>query len=49
MHGGGFGTQNWLFILPNYNMGISVITNQSDLDTANKLMKAVKGIINELK
>lgn len=49
MHGGGFGSQNWLFILPKYNMGISVITNQSDLDTANKLMKTVKKIIKELK
>ncbi|WP_347924736.1 serine hydrolase domain-containing protein [Pontimicrobium sp. SW4] len=49
MHGGAFGSQNWLFILPKYNLGISVITNQSDLETANKLIKTVKGLINDLK
>ncbi|WP_271406818.1 serine hydrolase domain-containing protein [Tenacibaculum soleae] len=49
MHGGGFGSQNWFFLLPEYNLGISVITNQSDLDTADKLMKVVKGLIEELK
>jgi len=49
MHGGGFGSQNWLFLLPKYNLGISVITNQSDLDTADKLMKVVKGLIEDLK
>lgn len=49
MHGGGFGNQNWLFLLPKYNLGISVITNQSDLDTANKLMHVVKGLIKDLK
>ena len=49
MHGGGFGSQNWFFIIPKYNLGISIITNQSDLDTADKLMKTVKSIINDLK
>ena len=49
MHGGGFGSQNWFFLLPKYNLGISVITNQSDLDTADKLMKVVKGLIEDLK
>ena len=49
MHGGAFGSQNWLFILPKYNLGISIITNQSDLETADKLMKAVKSLIKDLK
>lgn len=49
MHGGGFGSQNWFYVLPKYNLGISVITNQSDLDTANKLLKVVKGLIEDLK
>jgi len=49
MHGGGFGSQNWFFILPKFNLGISVITNQSDLETADKLMKTVKGLIEDLK
>nr|WP_230392147.1 serine hydrolase domain-containing protein [Pontibacter sp. FD36] len=49
IHGGAFGSQNWFFILPKYNLGISVITNQSDLETADKLMKTVKGLIEDLK
>lgn len=49
MHGGAFGSQNWLFILPKYHLGISVITNQSDLKTAEKLMKTVNGLIRDLK
>ncbi|GLR16623.1 hypothetical protein GCM10007940_12380 [Portibacter lacus] len=49
MHGGGFGSQNWFFILPKYNLGISVITNQSDLETPVKLMRTVEGIIHDLK
>ena len=49
IHGGAFGSQNWLFILPKYKMGISVITNQSDLETAGKLMKVVNGLIADLK
>jgi CubicO group peptidase (beta-lactamase class C family) len=49
IHGGGFGSQNWFFILPKYNLGISVITNQSDLETADKLLKTVNGLIKDLK
>lgn len=49
MHGGAFGSQNWFFVLPKYNLGISIITNQSDLDTADKLMKTVKALIHDLK
>ncbi|MFH6605146.1 serine hydrolase domain-containing protein [Maribacter algicola] len=49
MHGGGFGMQNWLFILPKYNFGISVVTNQSDLHTADKLNKVANKLIEELK
>jgi len=49
IHGGSFGSQNWFFILPKYNMGISVITNQSDMETPEKLMKTVEGLIQDLK
>lgn len=45
MHGGGFGTQNWFFIIPKYNLGISIITNQSDLETADKLLKTLRSIV----
>jgi len=48
-HGGGYGTQNWLYIIPKYKIGISVITNQSDLDTANKLLVVVNNLIESLK
>ncbi|MBP2830619.1 beta-lactamase family protein [Aquimarina sp. U1-2] len=48
MHGGSFGTQNWLFILPEHDMGITIVTNQSDLDTANKLAHTVKALLQEL-
>jgi CubicO group peptidase (beta-lactamase class C family) len=43
-HGGAFGTQNWFYLYPKYNLGISVITNQSDLQTAGKLQHLVEGI-----
>lgn len=48
-HGGAFGSQNWFFILPEHNLGISVVTNQSDLNTPEKLMKTVKSLIHDLK
>lgn len=47
MHGGGFGTQNWLFVMPELNLGISIITNQSDLETADKLLETLRNIIKE--
>lgn len=49
IHGGAFGSQNWLFIIPKYNLGVSVITNQSGLETADKLLKTVNGFIEDLK
>jgi hypothetical protein len=42
MHGGAFGTQNWLFVIPEFNLGISIITNQSDLETADKLLETLR-------
>jgi len=48
-HGGAFGTQNLLFIYPKYDLGISVITNQSDMNTAPKLEKLVADILSKLK
>lgn len=47
-HGGSFGTQNWIIIIPKYNFGVSIITNQSDLDTADKLMAVVNQLILEI-
>lgn len=47
-HGGAFGSQNWFFVLPEKDMGVVVITNQSDLETAGKLMEVVKGVIADM-
>lgn len=48
-HGGAYGTQNWLYIYPKYNLGIYVVTNQSDLETAGKLQQLVDGILEKVK
>ena len=47
-HGGTSGTQNWLFIYPKYNLGISIITNQSGPKTPNLLNKTAQKILKEL-
>ena len=44
-HGGAFGTQNWLVIYPELDLGISIFSNQGDWQTSGKLM----GIIDKLK
>lgn len=48
-HGGIYGTQNWLLIYPQYNIGISILTNSS-FPEANQLIKrtAIK-ILNDIK
>ncbi len=48
-HGGSFGTQNWLSILPRHNMGLSIITNQSDPYTARKLMTTLQAILDDIR
>ncbi|GAA0732694.1 hypothetical protein GCM10009430_46090 [Aquimarina litoralis] len=47
-HGGTSGTQNWLFIYPKYNLGISIITNQSGPKTPKLLNKTAQRILKEL-
>lgn len=47
-HGGTSGVQNWLFIFPKYDLGISIITNNSDFDTPGRLSKAAKMILREI-
>lgn len=47
-HGGTSGTQNWLFIYPKYNLGISIITNQSGSKTPKLLNKIAQKILKEL-
>ncbi len=48
-HGGAYGMQNWMFIYPEKNIGISIITNQGDWQTGGKLMHIVNEILNEMK
>lgn len=47
-HGGTSGTQNWLYIFPKYNLGISIITNHSGPKTPNLLRKAAQKMVKEL-
>ncbi|MEL6809869.1 MAG: serine hydrolase domain-containing protein [Bacteroidota bacterium] len=47
-HGGAYGMQNWFFVFPEYNMGLSIITNQSDLDTAGKLYETAQKILEDI-
>ena len=48
-HGGAFGTQNMFAVFPDYNMGISVIVNQSGEKTYPNLFAAVQGLVDDLK
>jgi len=47
-HGGTTGTQNWVFIFPKYNLGISIIVNHSGRKTPAKLGKVAKDIVKQL-
>lgn len=47
-HGGAFGTQNMLVIYPERQLGISIIVNISDENTANALGEAIIRLSNEL-
>jgi CubicO group peptidase (beta-lactamase class C family) len=47
--GGAFGTQNFVYIFPEKDLGISVVTNQNISGTSNKLRKLVNGILEDLK
>ncbi len=48
-HGGAMGTQNWFFIIPEHNLGFSIITNQSDQETAGKLITTTSKILDEIR
>lgn len=47
-HGGAFGMQNYMFIFPERNLGISVIINQSTQDSAGKLLRIAGGLLADL-
>ena len=48
-HGGAFGTQNLFWVFPDYNMGISVITNQGGDNTYGHLYAVVQNLMDDLK
>ncbi|EJL71496.1 serine hydrolase [Chryseobacterium populi] len=48
-HGGAFGTQNLFWVFPDYDMGISVITNQSGDNTYGNLYNSVQYLVDDLK
>ena len=49
IHGGAYGTQNFLLIIPKYDLGISIITNQSGPETQRKLWNTLNNLLSEIK
>ncbi|NVJ47220.1 MAG: beta-lactamase family protein [Cytophagia bacterium] len=47
-HGGTTGTQNWLYIFPKYDLGISILVNHSGPKTPQKLNKAANAFLKQL-
>ncbi|MEM6686746.1 MAG: serine hydrolase domain-containing protein [Bacteroidota bacterium] len=47
-HGGLYGTQNWMLIYPELNLGISIITNASFPETSQLLKTTATQIINDI-
>ncbi len=47
-HGGTTGTQNWLFIFPKYDLGISIVTNQSGPKIPKLLSKTAGKLLKEI-
>lgn len=48
IHGGAFGTQNYLLISPKHNLGISIITNQSGPETQGRLWDALSSLMADI-
>lgn len=47
-HGGSSGMQNWIYIFPDQDLGISILTNHSGPKTPAKLSKTVRKILKDL-
>lgn len=47
-HGGTTGMQNWLFIFPDHNLGISIITNQSSTKIPGLLSKTARKLLKDI-
>jgi CubicO group peptidase (beta-lactamase class C family) len=48
-HGGSFRTQNMIFVFPQFDLGIAVITNRSDNETGPQLQKLAFNLLEDLK
>lgn len=48
-HGGAFGTQNWFILIPKLKLGLSIVTNQSDMETAEKLLDVSNQILHDIR
>jgi CubicO group peptidase (beta-lactamase class C family) len=48
-HGGTPSTQNWIYLFPDYDLGVSVITNQSGPETAGRLANLIQQLFDTLK
>ncbi len=48
IHGGAFGTQNYLIIIPEHKLGVSIITNQSGLQTSRKLWDTLLNLLSDI-
>lgn len=47
-HGGLYGTQNWMILYPEHNLGISIVTNASFPETSQLLKTTATHIINDI-
>ncbi len=47
-HGGAFGAQNVLLLIPERELGISIVTNRCDAETAGRLFAALEALLAEL-
>lgn len=48
-HGGIYGMQNWFMVCPEYNLGISVLSNSSFVDAGEILEELLEGLFDEIK
>ena len=49
MHGGSYGTQIWLFAIPKHNIGITVVANQSTMETSGKLLSIINAVLDKIR
>lgn len=48
IHGGAYGTQNYLLIVPKKQLGISIITNQSGQETQGLLWNSINNLLSDI-